>query len=103
MGEPLSRKGRIFVGPQVSFAEAFPGLEDVTVEFTEFLYAQQRRKGVHRVRSQGGQMRCGNERCFRGGYEFDFMIHDMLRNNETQSQFELSLLRGRRHTQTAPR
>jgi hypothetical protein len=89
MGEPMSREGRIFAGSLVSFEKAFPSAEDVTVEFTEFLYAQPIRKGDFSVRISGGQMRCSNQRCFRGGYEFDFIIHDMFRKNETERQIEL--------------
>jgi hypothetical protein len=90
MGEPLNRKNRVFAGPLKSFDEVFPELEDVTVEYTEFELAQQKKRGgVFSVRSQGGQMRCGNSACFRGGHEFDFMIQDMVRNHETQREIEL--------------
>jgi hypothetical protein len=59
------------------------------VEYTEFEYAMQKRKGVFSFRSQGGLMRCGNSRCFRGGYELDDVVHDMVRNKEQTREFEL--------------
>jgi hypothetical protein len=89
MGEPLNRSNRIFVGPPVSFEEAFPGIEDVTVEFTEYAYGTERRKGTFSIRRQGAQMRCSNDRCYRGGYEFDFTVHEMIHKRETHREIEM--------------
>lgn len=88
MGEPLNRDNRIFVDLG-KFEEVFPDLEDVIVKYTEFEMGREKRKGTFSMRSRGGQMRCGNDRCFRGGYEFDFIVHDMLRNKETEKEIEL--------------
>jgi hypothetical protein len=89
MGQPLNRSGRIFVGPPVSFDQAFTGVEDITVDFTEYSYGTERRKGTFRIRQQGGQMRCSNDHCYRGGYEFDFIAHEMIRTGETHREIEM--------------
>jgi hypothetical protein len=88
MGEPLSRKNRVFV-ELGTFDSVFPDLEDVTVEYAEFNLVRETRKGKFSVRCEGGQMRCSNDLCFRGGYEFDFIIHAMLRDKETKKEIEL--------------
>jgi hypothetical protein len=82
MGEPLSRSGRIFVGPPTTFENAFPTLEDAVIEYAEGDILRQG-KELNRVASMkrvGGQLRCSNSSCYRGGYEFDFDAHDMVRN-----------------------
>jgi hypothetical protein len=34
-------------------------------------------------------MRCGNSRCYRGGYELDLIVHEMVGNREEQREIEL--------------
>jgi hypothetical protein len=88
MGEPLSRENRVF-GQLRRFEEVFPDLEDVIVRFLEISRARVVRCGIFSYRSQGGQMKCGNRRCFRGGYELDSIVHDMVR--ESQKEREVTL------------
>lgn len=89
MGEPMDRSGRIF-STSGTFEQLFPTVEEAVVVFAEFEYGAKRREGMFDVRSRGGLMRCGNPRCFRGGYEFDYKIGDMVRENATERQVSIS-------------
>jgi len=88
MGEPMNRSNLVFVelGP---FERAFPLLESAIVEFTEFNLHLKGRSGKWRVEWDGGLMRCGNERCRRGGYEFDWEIHQMVREKLTEKMVRI--------------
>lgn len=88
MGQPIDRTGRPFA-PLGTFEEVFPQLEDGTMEYTEFDFANDARKGTQRLRIHGGLIRCGNPRCFRGGYEVDFKVHEMVRTGVWEQAFEI--------------
>ena len=92
MGQPKDRSDRVFAGPLKRFEQVFPKLDDVIVEYTEFEHTRELQKGLHSVKADGGLMRCGNDRCYRGGYELDFKIHEMVREGVTEKTFELDCL-----------
>jgi len=91
MGKPMDRSRLIFMqsGP---FEEAFPTLEEAVVDYTEFEYGEKRGEGTFHVRNEGGLMACCNPTCHRGGYEFDRVIHDMVREHATDRKIELRCL-----------
>jgi hypothetical protein len=90
MGEPLDRTNRVFV-QLTTFDKALPALEDVIIEYSEGSTVGRVRDGSYRsrtsVRNSGGQLRCSNPACRRGGYELDFDIHDMVRNKLVSKRF----------------
>jgi hypothetical protein len=91
MGEPMDRSHRVFfkLGP---FEEAFPTLEEATVEFTEYDFLQEVRRGTWRVSGDGGLMPCGNTFCRRGGYELDREIHEIVRLDSLEKEVRLDCL-----------
>lgn len=100
MGTPIDRTNRFLVGEPVAFEEAFPTLQDVTVECYEvgkgdnvqyvmgrdapasYTYGPPRS-----FRSSGGLLRCSNPLCNRGGYEIDLDFHDMVQRKLIQKEF----------------
>lgn len=88
MGEPMDRSHRVFMklGP---FAEAFPALDEAAVEFVEYDFLQEVRRGTWRVSWNGGLMPCGNTFCRRGGYELDREIHEMVRSGSVEREVKL--------------
>jgi hypothetical protein len=88
MGEPMDRSNRVFM-KLGKFEEAFPELEDVTVEFVEKDFLLKARSGTWHLHGQGGVMPCGNPSCRRGGYELDRDIREMLRMGVLQKHIEL--------------
>jgi hypothetical protein len=89
VGEPMDRSKRIF-SKEGRFQEIFPTLEDAWLEFTEFEYGAQKRKGKFNIRENGGLMRCSNSRCYRGGYELDDEIHKMLAEGKAEKEIDIS-------------
>jgi hypothetical protein len=89
MGNPLDRSKRIFQQFVLSFSEAFPNVESVKIKYTTFDLLAKHSSGVWDFAQQGGQMRCPNYRCERGGFEFDNLVGDMVREGETWKDFEL--------------
>jgi hypothetical protein len=89
MGEPMDRSRRVFVqlGP---FEEAFPTLEEATIEYTESESGIKKRSGKWYLSQDGGLMECRNPRCRRGGYEFDREVQKMVREHATEMKIELS-------------
>ena len=90
MGKPMDRSDRVFAGPLKSFEQVLPQFEDVRVEYTEFEFARLLGKRFHSVRQEGALIRCGNARCYRGGFELDFKIHEMVRQGIQELEVELS-------------
>jgi len=89
MGDPIDRSRRFF-GSLGTFGEAFPQLEDITVEWTEsgdnvYHYPlSPGRQYEYKVsmKEYGGLIGCSNKMCKQGGFEIDRIAHDMLRNKE---------------------
>lgn len=83
MGEPLDRSNRFF-GLTSKFESAYPQLEDAIIRFTESDFGNDPKPGVWSLRSNGGQMRCSNPSCNRGGFEFDREVDMMLYADENE-------------------
>ncbi|MDD5589084.1 MAG: hypothetical protein PHP92_03470 [Candidatus Nanoarchaeia archaeon] len=89
MGEPMDRSGRIFAS-RGTFDEVFPNFEDVIIDVTEsgdgLFYpgiGSDNKSRKHSVKERGGLIGCSNPSCKQGGFEMDFIIHNMVRKNET--------------------
>jgi hypothetical protein len=90
MGEPMDRSNRIFAPLTSSFDDAYPTLEDATIRYTEFDFGSEETKGIISFRRQGGLLRCGNPRCFRGGYELDWEVNRMIREGVLEKTVTIS-------------
>jgi hypothetical protein len=88
MGAPMDRSRRVF-GKLTSFEEAFPTLEEVTVEFTEYDFLLEKRTGIWKFSWDGGLMPCGNPSCRRGGYELDDPVRSMVRTQAVEKEIKL--------------
>jgi hypothetical protein len=86
MGAPLDRSRRVFAPLTESFETAFPRLQDGVIEFKEFNFCYEEHSSVWSLRRSGGQMACANPKCFRGGYEFECEVHDMIREMSWRDQ-----------------
>jgi hypothetical protein len=84
MGEPMDRSNRFFA-KLTTFANACPNIESASVEYVESSFGIEEGKHFHNA-ANGGLIRCGNPRCFRGGYEMEIVISGMERNKETESK-----------------
>jgi hypothetical protein len=90
MGQPMDRSNRPFSPETNSFEEAYPTLEDAIIYYTEFDFGNEETKCIISLRRQGGLLRCGNSRCFRGGYELDREVNHMLREGMLEKTVELN-------------
>jgi hypothetical protein len=89
MGIPLDRSNRL-LGLTDSFATAFPTLDDAIIRYTESDFGNDPRQGVWSLKHNGGQMRCGNPRCYRGGYELDREVSNMIYAGITEREIWLT-------------
>ena len=89
MGIPMDRSGRIFAPLTANFQQAYPTLESALIEFVETDFGHLLRSGVWDFARQGGLMACANSSCRRGGYEFDFIVSGMVRENLTEKKIDM--------------
>ncbi len=89
MGNPLSRSNRVFQQFVLTFNEAFPNVASVRLQYKTLDLYKDHGSGIWDFAKQGGQMRCPNSRCERGGFEFDDLVSDMVSKRETGRDFEL--------------
>ncbi len=69
------RNSNLVFAQKVSFEEAFPQIEDITIMGEEFSVG-----GPH------GKQFCSNPLCYRGGFSVGSVIRDMVRNKETERE-----------------
>jgi hypothetical protein len=96
MGEPMDRSNRIFA-PQTTFEKAFPTIESATISSYEdgegiYRFVDESRRGTFDkgLPVKSGLLRCSNPHCRRGGYEIDHSLHEMVRENATEKEFDLA-------------
>jgi hypothetical protein len=89
MGAPMDRSKRVFM-QSGTFEQAFPELVSARLDFVEFDFGTQKRKSVHIIEHDGGLLPCGNDRCFRGGYELDREVRNMIRAGLAEKDIQLS-------------
>ncbi len=85
----MDRNNRLF-GHLVEFDEAFPELEDATIEWTETEMGRKISGTIERSVKEGGLIRCSNPLCYRGGFEIDSELAYMVRKKQTSKQGHLS-------------
>ena len=78
-------ESNLMLGPKVGFDEAFPEIEDVTVEVKE------NGEGVHGSGSRiyrkgqfGEYIDCSNPLCYNGGFSIGSILREMVRNRQTE-------------------
>src|SRR5438105_4582632 len=96
MGEPMDRSNRYLAGPLTNFDDAFPTLSDGLIEYSQSGNTASHsspRKEEHTfdrstsLRGSGGLIRCENPHCYRGGFEIDHDVHDMVRAKLVSKEF----------------
>jgi hypothetical protein len=100
MGEPMDRSRRVFYS-QRPFDEAFPGVEDADVEYSErgkfdgkvrgsLSFSQnpeqQPKRYLHSIRQMGGVIPCSNPVCRRGGFAIDGVLLAMRQSGEIERE-----------------
>jgi hypothetical protein len=70
---------------KVGFDEAFPEIDDITVEVTEDGHGVYKdiNKRIYSKGSIGEFINCSNPLCYNGGFSIGSIIREMIRNNET--------------------
>jgi hypothetical protein len=70
---------RPFLGPGVSFHVAYPTVESATVRFTETDFGDDP-KVMYWNLTDGPRIPCRNAACQRGGYNVEYLVGEMIRN-----------------------
>jgi hypothetical protein len=71
---------------KVPFDEAYPTIDDITVEFKEngyMLHPHQKRSGSFSKENLVPSMPCSNVSCKQGGFSLEPVIRNMVRNKQT--------------------
>src|SRR5689334_8603120 len=89
--DPMDRTNRVF-GRTSSFEEAYPDLQDVIVNYKQYMMGSPAGSGkdvpeYHSIRNHGGVIRCNNALCNKGGFEVDRHISEA-----TTEESELKLM-----------
>ena len=72
---------------KVSFDEAFPEIEDLTVEVEKFGEGVQKwnRKSVYRKQNFPGEyIDCNNSLCYNGGFSIGSILREMVKNKQLE-------------------
>ncbi len=82
----MDRSNRVF-GYQTTFEQAYPDLEDVIVEYKQYMMGSPAGQGKdlperHSIRNSGGVIPCDNSLCNNGGFEVDLRIPEVLSSSD---------------------
>jgi hypothetical protein len=72
-----------------SFSEIFPTLAEAEITFAEFEGALKKGEGRLDIRENGALQRCGNPKCFRGGYKLSNLLHFMVAEAASEREVDL--------------
>jgi hypothetical protein len=81
------RENHFLFGKKVSFDEAFPGIEDLTVEVEESGddVINRNRKSIYRKQYFPGEyIDCSNPLCYDGGFSIGEILREMVRDKQTE-------------------
>lgn len=81
------RESNLAFAKKVSFDEAFPEIEDLTVEVEESGHgvSDWHRKSTYRKQNLPGQyIDCSNPLCYNGGFSIGLILRQMVRNKQTE-------------------
>lgn len=93
MGRPMDRSNRLFGREVPSFDQAYPMLNNATIEYYETGEGTEPFRGRKKeaygtpVRVWTGLIPCSNPRCNRGGYEIDSDINGMVGSGQVTREF----------------
>ena len=79
------RESNFLFGRKVSFNEAFPEIEDVTVDIEEVGYvAQYKGKRTYHKGSMDEYIDCSNPLCYNGGVSIGAILREIVRGKQTE-------------------
>lgn len=81
------RESNFVFAKKVSFDEAFPEIEDLTVEVEESGHgiSDWNRKSTYRKKYFPGEyIDCSNPLCYNGGFSIGSILSEMIRNKQTE-------------------
>ena len=81
------RESEFVFAQKVSFEEAFPEIEDLTVEVEESGHgvSEWNRKRTYRKQNFPGEyIDCSNPLCYNGGFSIGSILREMVRNRQTE-------------------
>ena len=85
------RETNYIFAKKVSFDEAFPEIEDLTVEVEEFGHGISGwgQKFIYRKQNFPGEcINCSNPLCYNGGFSIGSILREMARNKQTELETE---------------
>ncbi|MGD0171437.1 MAG: hypothetical protein ABSB81_04845 [Halobacteriota archaeon] len=93
--KPAKKRYYPFFGPEVSFQEAFPDIDDICVELQENLHEK---KHYWLAKNSIGEVvpYCSNRLCHDGGFELGPLIRDMYAKKEVERE-DLLICPGHEH------
>lgn len=85
----LSERGNPFIGELSSFSKAFPTVRRAIVRYTETDFGMDAHDRIHDLAS-GPRAACSNQRCQRGGYDFEWQVRSMISAGVAAESVEMS-------------
>jgi len=85
------RESDFVFGRKVSFNEAFPEIEDLTVEVEEWgqgIDDWNRQRVYQKQYFPGEYINCSNPLCYNGGFSIGSILHAMIRKKQTELETE---------------
>ena len=86
----LSEQSQPFLAKRTSFSEAYPTVESAVVRYVESDFGSDYPPDAWNLISSGPRMSCKNDRCNRGGYNFEQMLYFMVSQGEEAKDFQIS-------------
>ncbi len=86
----LYEQSQPFLAKRTHFSEAYPTVEYAVVRFVESDAGSDYPPNAWNLISGGPRMACKNNRCNRGGYDFEQMLGFMVSQGEETKDFEMS-------------
>lgn len=82
------RQTNYLFSKKVSFGEAFPEIEDLTVEVEEMghVIREWNRKRTYGKQYLGEYIDCSNPICYNGGFSIGSILREMVRKKETTKE-----------------
>jgi hypothetical protein len=85
----LSEQSQPFFGKRTSFSEAYSNVESAVVRFVESDACNEYPPNACNLISSGPRISCKNDRCNRGGYDFEQMLGFMVSQGEETKDFQM--------------
>jgi len=87
--QDIVNQSNFVFGEKVTFAEAFPELDDwkIEVEETDTGVNVRSKKTYEKPDAPGEFVNCTQDLCVNGGVRVGFTLHEMIRKRETEKEF----------------